>query len=346
MTSSGNRHWPSTILLALALIQLLATFISLVQTNRGLVRILDFVREPSIYLSALFVIIAVLLAKQHRWLIVGLAVLSAAINLYRIWPYSMLAESELPLPDDVDGMSCMRVLSFNVLQPNDKYDAVAAMIDREDPDVLLLMETNQAWVDALRPQLARYPFQLIEPLENTYGMTFATRMRVERANMVANTSSNTPTLYATLNTGDGARFELIGLHPRPPLPGESTETRDANIARAGSKTPEELDNVLAIGDFNDVPWSRTTQNFVAEGGYLDPRVGRGSFATFPARFALLGWPLDQLFVKNGVKVESFRLLDDDTGSDHLALRADVCAGPEFDTAPTTTPDAAPIMDRE
>lgn len=313
----------------LALLLLAATLASLIESNRGLVRVLDFVRQSSIYLSAILAVLALIFAGRLRWLVVAILALSAALNLYRLWPYTPLAQSEIPLPDEVDGMSCMTVLSFNVLQPNDRYADVAAMIDREDPDVLLLMETNQAWVDALALQLARYPYRLEKPLDNKYGMAFATRMPVERATMVANTSSNTPTLYATIRTDDGARLELIGLHPRPPLPGESTEARDENISRAGSQTPDRLDNVLAIGDFNDVPWSRTTQKFVADGGFLDPRVGRGSFATFPADYASIGWPLDQLFVKNGVKVESFKLLEP-AGSDHLPLLANICAGPEFD----------------
>lgn len=331
MTNSDIRKFAGWVLLALAIVQFLATSISLYPTNRGIVRLLDFVREPSIYISGLLVVLALFVARPVRWFVIAIAVLSAVINLFRMWPYTMLAGSQVPLPEDVDGMSCVKVMAFNVLQTNDRYGDVAAMIERVDPDVLLLMETNGTWIDALEPQLARYAYRLTEPLDNKYGMAFATRLQVERATMVANTSSNTPTLYATMRVGDGARFEMIGLHPRPPLPGESTQKRDENIARAGTQTPDRLDNVLAMGDFNDVPWSRTTQNFVHEGGFSDPRAGRGSYPTFPAGKTWVGWPLDQLFVKNGVKVESFERLEAN-GSDHLPMLANVCVGPEFDNS--------------
>ena len=188
------------------------------------------------------------------------------------------------------------------------------------------METDAAWIDALEPQLERYGYRIDRPLDNSYGMVFATRLRVDRAAMVDTIGADAPTLYATLRMADGARFEVIGLHPRPPLPGQATDTRDANIARAGSQTPEGLGNVLAIGDFNDVPWSRTTRGFVREGGYLDPRAGRGSYASFPASYALLGWPLDQIFVKDGVKVESLEI-GENVGSDHRPLLASVCVDP-------------------
>lgn len=320
------------ILLALAVVLLLVTLISLWGTNRGMVRSLDFVREPAIYLAAIIGVLALFFARPKRLLVIGVVMLSIGINLWRIWPYTALAPASIPLPDDVDGMSCARVLSFNVLQSNDRYADTAALIERVDPDILLLMETNETWVRELQPILSRYAYRLDRPLDNTYGMAFATRLNVERAEMIANTDANTPTLYATMQMGDGVRFEMIGLHPRPPRPGRSTAARDANIARAGRETPDNLPNVLAIGDFNDVPWSTTTQKFVHEGGYLDPRAGRGSFATFPAQWAFVGWPLDQLFVKQGVKIESFRL-GEDVGSDHLPIIADVCADPAGSQTP-------------
>ena len=306
-------------MLALALV-------SLWPTNRGIVRMLDFVREPAIYLAALLGVLAALFAGRGKWIAVGLFAASAVINLARMWPYTALASTQVPLPDEVSGMSCAEVLSFNVLQSNEDYARTASLIERTRPDILLLMETNGDWLRALEPQLARYGYRLARPLENTYGMIFATNLEVERARMVANTSSNTPTLYATLRMGDGARFELVGLHPRPPRPGENTQQRDANIARAGAKTPDGIDNVLAIGDFNDVPWSRTTERFREEGNFLDPRAGRGSFASFPADYAWLGWPLDQIMVKDGVKVERLEI-GEDVGSDHLPLMARVCVDP-------------------
>ncbi|MEB3416789.1 endonuclease/exonuclease/phosphatase family protein [Alteriqipengyuania sp. WL0013] len=336
MRSLTKRDWP--FLVAGAILLLLA-LISLWPTNRGLVRILDFVREPAIFLAAAVAIAALFLARNGRWPAIGLCALAAITNLVRIWPYTALAPSDVALPDQVDGMNCARVLSFNVLQTNDRYPETAALIEKVDPDILLLMETHEPWIEALGPTLARYDYTLIRPLDNKYGMAFATRLQVDAAEMAIVTGSNTPTLYATLRMADGARFELIGLHPRPPLPGESTDRRDANIARAGSKTPDGLGNVLAIGDFNDVPWSRTTENFREEGDYLDPRVGRGTFATFPASLAFAGWPLDQIMIKDGVKVAEMNI-GRNVGSDHLPMIAKVCVDPASPDADIENPATA------
>ena len=100
-----------------------------------------------------------------------------------LWPYTVLAAPQVPLPDEVDGMSCASVLSFNVLQDNARHADTAALIERVDPDILLLMETDRRWVEALAPQLAGYGYRLERPLDNTYGMVFATRLEVDRAAM-------------------------------------------------------------------------------------------------------------------------------------------------------------------
>ena len=212
-TRGSGRTRAAKIVIGLLVLLVGTALISLLDTNRGSVRMLDMVREPSVYLAAALAVLGVILARSRAVVVVGLAAIAIGINMWRLWPYTALAATQVPLPDEVDGMSCARMLSFNVLQGNDRHRDTARLIERVDPDILLLMETDQSWLDALEPQLSRYGYRLDRPLDNKYGMAFATRLTVDRAEMVANTSSNTPTLYATLRMGDGARFEMIGLHP-------------------------------------------------------------------------------------------------------------------------------------
>jgi hypothetical protein len=67
--------------------------------------------------------------------------------------------------------------------------------------------------------------------------------------------------------------------------------------------------------------------FKSIGSFLDPRIGRGTYATFPADKIWLGWPLDHLFV-----TEEFLLRDmsvgQPVGSDHRPVLAQLCLDPK------------------
>lgn len=320
----------TTPLAIVCLLALAATLISLIETNLWFIRVLDFIREPVFYASLVLAVLCLFTAKAWRWWLVGGFVLVAAIQFYRFGAYTPVVGKQIAVADKGPSGSCFRALALNVRMDNTQYGRVAELIARQKPDLLLLMETNGEWVTALEAELSAYPYRLTKPLDNHYGMAFASKIPVDRARMVANTSADTPTLYATLTPPGGRTIEFIGLHPRPPVPGQSTETRDANIARAGAKTPDNLNDVFVMGDFNDVPWSHTTSRFRREGGFLDPRIGRGTYPTFPADHTWLGWPIDLLLVKSAIHVERFEVLDA-VGSDHRPVLARLCVEPADET---------------
>lgn len=271
-------------------------------------------------------LVALLTAGLGLYLALGstrlaaLALIGAALYQgYRIFPYTPLAAPEVTLATEAPEADQVSILSVNVLMENTDHDSLRALIDREDPDVVFLMETDQAWVDALSDQLERYETVLRHPLSNYYGAVFATRLPSPRAEMVFLSDENTPAVLAQLTapTGD---FFFVGLHPRPPVPGIDTEGRDAQIKRAALLADRTVLPVVAMGDFNDVAWSWTADRFKHYGDFLDPRVGRGMLASFDANSWIMRFPIDQLYITQGIGLASFDRLEH-IGSDHYPMKA-------------------------
>jgi len=312
------------IIFVLAMIALIVTLVSIIPSDQWFIRTVDMVRVLLVFLCIALLVIGLFLKTRLRWLTIAALILVIGINAWRVWPYWAVADTEVPLAQaEASQLTCFSALSANVKVKNTGYQQVADQIRKYDPDVLFLMETDDKWLAELEPVLSGYPTVRRHPQPKAFGLAFATRVPASKINVVENTHRDTPTLYATLQPAGFPPVEFIGLHPKPPLPGWDTGERDRNIVNAGVQTPDRLPNAVVMGDFNDVPWSRTTEKFHDMGNWNDPRIGRGSFGTFPADYVPLGWPLDQLMMKGDIQLGSFEILDDN-GSDHLAVLANIC----------------------
>lgn len=334
------------LVLALAALAATGTALSLLSSYRWYIRMWDFPRVALMLIAALALALAIpVLAGGLRMLVIAAMLLVISWQGFRIYPYTPLARTEVARAM-ISRPNCISAFAFNVLQTNRDYARTLALIDREDPDIILLLETDTGWERALQPVIDRYPHRALAPLDNLYGLIFLSRLPVEDAEIAWLIDSETPSVFATISTGAGARFRYIGLHPRPPQPGENTEKRDAEIAIAARHAQKTHLPVLAMGDFNDVAWSRTSQMFKRIGGYLDPRIGRGLYSTFPANLPGLRWPLDHLFMSPEFTLVDMKVLEN-VGSDHLPVIATVCLAPHaamiMNDAPAT-PDASDHQD--
>jgi endonuclease/exonuclease/phosphatase (EEP) superfamily protein YafD len=321
------------------------TLLPLSPSRRWWVRIWDF---PRLHIALGFGLLAPVALVALPWpagpVVAGLSALGLAYQLAWMLPYTPLAAPEARVaPDDPDAVT---LLAANVLQENRRHDLVLRLIEETDPDVVLLMEMDAAWDAALAPALARYDTVLREIRDDYYGMIFATRLRVASAAMLRLTHDATPTALAELATRAGRPFVFLGLHPQPPTPdGADTDERDAQIIYAARFARSEDRPLVAMGDFNEAAWSKGAKDFKRVGGYVDPRVGRGLFASIDARHFMIRCPIDQLYVTEEVAVVSVRL-GPKIGSDHFPMIARLRFEPELGRRLNTPPPPLPLAEVE
>ena len=342
----GWRLFAIWALYVLAFVLVAGSLASTTDFNQWWIRIWDFPRVQiliAMLLSALGIYL--LGGRIAKWMVLMLA-LASAWQIWRITPYTVLGDTEVY--EVADGQAreagCFTVLTLNVLQDNRDYARTIDLIERTNADLLLLTETDRAWVDALEGALASYDHRIDRPLDNTYGILFASKLPMSNASIQDLAQADTPSVFATLQAGENS-FRMIGLHPRPPKPKQDTEERDAEIIVAAKKAQDMAMPVLALGDFNDVAWSDTTRLFMDIGGFLDPRRGRGTYATFPADYVWLGWPLDHLFVTEEFLLAEKRV-GENVGSDHRPVHARLCLDPEAARARNDRADAPDAEDEE
>lgn len=326
------------------------TLVPLSRREAWWVRGLDF---PRLQLAALAL---ALLAAQALLLDLGeprswpvLAATLACLVYQALWivPYTPLFPREVASARGADGGDPLCVLAVNVLTPNRDADALLRLVRSERPDVLVAVETDRWWeerLDALEPE---YPHALKCPLDNLYGMHVYSRLPLEDARTQFLVEPDVPSMHAVAVLPSGRRVRMHFLHPRPPSPTENPDSseRDAELVAVGRSAAESDLPVVVTGDLNDVAWSATTRLFRKVSGLLDPRVGRGMYNTFHARYPFLRWPLDHLFHSAHFSLAELRRLPD-VGSDHFPILVRLVLAPAEGAAENGEGLEADARDRE
>ncbi|SEO88539.1 Uncharacterized conserved protein YafD, endonuclease/exonuclease/phosphatase (EEP) superfamily [Methylobacterium sp. ap11] len=309
----------------LAALLVAATLLPFWRSRAGLVRTFDFPRFQ--IAAAILPVLVLLVAAGHDAvsLALGAGLLAAlGLQLRHILPFTRLARPTAEAaPADAARERRVAILIVNVLQSNRAYDRLLRVVERHDPDMVLALETDAGWRDALDPLRARYPHGVDQAQDNTYGLMFYSRLPLDDVRVRFLIEDDVPSVRAGVTLPSGERFTFHGVHPRPPHPGHSSATRDGELVLVAREVAREGGATVVAGDLNDVAWSRTTGLFQAIGGLLDPRVGRGAYPTFHADWPILRWPLDHVFFSEHFLLARLERLEH-VGSDHFPILIELC----------------------
>lgn len=265
---------------------------------------------------------------------VGALVLQAS----HILPFTPIWATQAKAARTCDPGERMSLLVLNVLQSNRDYGAALNLVASRSPDLVLLLETDESWREAMAPMRDRYPERVEQPQDNTYGLLFYSRFPLRDATVRHLLQEDVPSLRTAIVLPDGEHVTFHGLHPRPPHPGHSSAPRDAELVMVAREVAETRGPTIVAGDLNDVAWSRTNALFQNISGLLDPRQGRGLFSTFHARYPFARWPLDHVFYSEHFLLSGMERLGD-VGSDHFPIWVELCRAPHA-SAKQETPEAS------
>ncbi len=328
-----------TTILVIGMLLVLASLPPMIRSDQWWIRAFDFPRlQIAIALACLLVAAIFFFNPRHLLDAAFLLLLATALvyQSWRIFPYTPLATPEVMTSGDCGPDSRVRLMIANVLMENRGAEGFLDIVRQADPDLIFAVETDQWWDDQLKVLAESHPFGLARPLENTYGLHLFSKLELGSPEIRFLVEDDVPSVRTAVRLRSGQWIDFIGLHPRPPRPGQDTEQRDAEILIVGREMKQSERPAIVAGDLNDVAWSHTTRLFRRTSGALDPRIGRGRFSTFHARYPILRWPLDHVF-----HTDSFTLVEMQRlgyyGSDHFPVLIELCLEPEAEArqeAPT------------
>jgi endonuclease/exonuclease/phosphatase (EEP) superfamily protein YafD len=253
------------------------------------------------------------------WLFVPLC-LCIVYLVKEVMPYTVLGFKEVIDTKERKADASFKIFSANVLMSNDDYGSMLEQISSEDPDIIFLLEAGRDWDAATTILKDKYPYSLKEPIDNTYGLLFYSRLKIKDASINYIVASDVPSIELTIILPNGTEVKAYGLHPKPPIPYEASHSteKDKELMKVALTIKDRMDPCIVFGDLNDVAWSDTTELFRDISGMLDPRLGRGFFTTFSAKSYIMRFPLDYLFASPHFSLIQMKKMPAN-GSDHFAM---------------------------
>lgn len=299
------------------------SLIPLIRNDYWAFRVFEYPRLQKLFLNLVVIILFCFLcgvSTSFDIVFLTFLIANSLYLIYQIYPFTVFAKSVILRADHTDAGNQIKITSSNVYQDNRNTAGCLKMLRRSDPDIILLLETDAFWYEGTLELKEKYPYHVLAPLENTYGMLLYSRLELIDPQVRFLVDDEIPSIRTRVKLPSGKLIELYCVHPTPPVPGEnehSTE-RDKELLMVARDVKESAGPCIVVGDLNDVAWSYTTDLFTKISGLLDPRIGRGFYNTFHAKIPFLRFPLDHVFCSTDFKLVSLARLEN-FSSDHFPI---------------------------
>lgn len=253
-----------------------------------------------------------LFRKRKRWTIAsGACAILLTASLWSFWVRA-------PTTEPAEGTTTHRLIAINVLTSNQQHGLVTDYIKQQDPDFVVLQETDSKWIESLDAALAsNWPYHKTVPRSDNFGMALYSKLPWETCEVVNFATGATPSIDARFKLSEGRKLQLIGVHPVPPMSGLLWRARNGVfLALAQSLIKSGAERTIVAGDLNCSPWSYWFRRLAREAGLTNSARGRGLNITWmPYRIGVLGLPIDHALIGSKIQVKQ-RSVGPWIGSDH------------------------------
>ena len=211
----------------------------------------------------------------------------------------------------------LSLVSVNLLRRNADTSRAVDYLRERKPDVAVLVEIDAEWLESLASLAELYPFRVVEPREDNFGIAVLSRWPLADGRVFECGGTPYPNIMATVRFHD-REVRLFATHPHPPFDAALTDALTGQLRTLADEAAAARGPRIVAGDFNATPWSLPYRVFTARSGLRDTALGHGAQPTWNARHPAPRIPIDQVFASTDLVVQS-RAVGPDIGSDHLPV---------------------------
>ena len=214
----------------------------------------------------------------------------------------------------LDGNADITIAHFNVLRTNKNHDVLLENAIESNADFISFQEVDDQWAEVLVNGLSsQYPYQHITGI-NVGCMGMAVFSKYPLDNIQTVYWDGVPNITGDLVLNQ-EKVHFIASHTFSPISYNSFVKRNNHIKRLSEYLENKKGNVLAIGDYNAVPWDKNIVAFRDKSKLNDSR--KSLTPTFPS-WSITGLPIDYIFHSDNLCCLDFSAISN-TGSDHKGI---------------------------
>ncbi|MFP4093071.1 MAG: endonuclease/exonuclease/phosphatase family protein [Cyclobacteriaceae bacterium] len=207
----------------------------------------------------------------------------------------------------------VKVAHFNLLANNSSHVASVRLALSTDADLLSFQEVDMIWINQLVDGLSEeYPYFAFTN-GMYHGVAVFSRYPLEEIKTYRWTGE--PTLTGDVLI-DRQRIHFVATHTLSPRTAERYLNRNEHLEKLASYIREQNGPVMAIGDFNAVPWSQKMMKVKKVADLTDSR--KGVVPTYPSKLREGGIPIDYILHSDEIACLQFEAIDP-AGSDHRGI---------------------------
>ncbi len=252
--------------------------------------------------------------RPQRWTLLALPPL--LFHCYFITPW--FQPIELPPVEN----ALIRVATINVYTSNQNSQAVLELIAREQPEILVLVETDRRWLNSLSPLEMYYPHRISHPRDDNFGLAIYSRIPFINAHIRQFTSADIPSLVCSFHM-NGRVVTVVATHPLPPVNIDYQVLRDQQLQSLAQFIHDRQGPLIVAGDLNLTMFSPVYRSFVETSGLQNTRKGQGVLGTWPTSGTrIMRLPLDHILHTADFATINCRV-GPSVGSDHFPFIADL-----------------------
>lgn len=215
------------------------------------------------------------------------------------------------------GKPLLKLLSFNILSGNPNGEGIARFVVGSGADVVVLMEAAPIapYVATLR---TTYPYSAgCEEGARCGGVVILSRTPLADVSMQSLSGIWLNRLVTATTEIGGQEINLVAAHLVKPY---FDEFAAEELAKLGAVIGRLEGPVVLAGDFNAAAWSGAIDRLITRQQLLP---GPGYPATWPVRLGPVGVPIDNIFTRAPLVIETVEAMADAMGSNHRGLMAEI-----------------------